>query len=252
MSKKQNKKFEIDLFDDVANIFLKDREFTDQIIHNYLSPAITPIANLFRGRLLECGCGVGYFGKFFLKQFKDLMVTGVDISSRMVELAHDPKEKYTAITADLENKKIFSNNTFNVALCPGVLHHFPDIDTVFKNITFWLDKNGILIIIEPNGSSPVNWASKLLRDFISVFLGEDWVFRKKLATPNETDHSISTYMNYLKSYDYEILVYKTMIFRSAPAWNLLTVKQLLYWFIFLFTKGTKFGGSSVLIIAQKR
>ncbi len=150
-------------------------------------------------RVLEAGCGTGAFARHFIRYLQGRAVweiTGVDIAPAMIAWnARHPQEHFHSIVGDLENAALFAPETFDLAVCPMVLHHFPDPRVVLRNITAWLKPGGCLYIIEPNGSSPVNRLSKFIRKCLERIMGLDYT--RRFASVNETDHTMRAYMRWL-------------------------------------------------------
>jgi len=101
------------------------------------------------------------------------------------------------------------NNYFDIILCPFILHRFPTLDKVFSNFAKWSKQNGYIILLDLNGSNPVNRLSKIIRHFLEFIFNKEFVISYKLATPNETDHSVTTYINFLRNMGCEILFFGT-------------------------------------------
>lgn len=141
--------------------------------------------------ILEAGCGAGHFGKR-MAQIGHTVV-GADLSPKMIEQAKkDSPENFTALVGDLENNNLFEQNQFDIVFFGNTLHHFPNYRKVISNANFWLKKNGRIIIVEPNGSNPVNFISKVIGKILLKFIG----MQKSLGTPNEIN---LTYGNLKKS-----------------------------------------------------
>jgi len=102
-------------------------------------------------KILDYGCGLGEVTLSYAK--KGINVTGIDISKERIKLCKDNAkklgiEKYAKYYAmDAEHSK-FKNNSFDIILCCGVLHHL-DIKNVFKELSRLLKKDGIIICVEP-------------------------------------------------------------------------------------------------------
>jgi SAM-dependent methyltransferase len=143
--------------------------------------------------VFEAGCGSGAYGIRLARL--GYAVTGVDISPAMIayarHLARQFHVKYRTQVGDL--LKIGSNpQKYDIVLCPGVLHHFPDLQGVLNSLAKRCKKNGRLVLVEPNGSHPVLFLSERIRRSI-------WPFSsmKSLASPNETNHRVSAYLRCL-------------------------------------------------------
>ncbi len=207
MGRKQIKKYEIEVFDSIADS--STYEISVGNLYKLISDSIRKHKIQLKGSMLEAGCGTGAFGKQLLKTFKDLKIIGVDISPKMVKRANDGTNKYHAITGDLENGHLFKPRSLDFIYCPFVLHHFPSLDKVMKNYSKWLKPKGFIIIIEPNGLNIISRFSKLLRVVIEKTLGKQYIIEHQLATPNENDHEPNFYLSSLKENNFKTNLCKT-------------------------------------------
>jgi SAM-dependent methyltransferase len=258
MPKKQIKQYETQFFDVVAehghyelqSESLYSRLF-QTIKHHQLSP---------NGMALECGCGTGAFGRRFLTEFPDLTnIIGVDISERMIDVCRSQNiSRYSPMLGDLEDSSLFTSNQFSLIICPFILHHFPTIDHVTQNIGTWIKSGGLLILVEPNGSSPVSFMFKLARKLLEKLMGPKWIIDRGLATPNETDHSVTKYKDALKAIGLEVINIETFtlsqpISRPKSLIGIISLlKEKMVKVLDRILKGTHFAGSTVVIIAKKK
>jgi len=197
-SKQQDKEQELRMFDvDRTDAY----DLHDDAFHCAIEARMEHHAQpLFTGthRVLEAGCGTGAFCRHFIQRLKGRAVwetTGVDIAPAMIAWnERHPQEHYRSMVGDLEDAALFAPESFDLVLCPMVLHHFPDPQIVLRNLTAWLRPGGYLCIIEPNGSSPVNRLSKFIRRCLERIKGLDYT--RHFATVNETDHSMRSYLRW--------------------------------------------------------
>jgi ubiquinone/menaquinone biosynthesis C-methylase UbiE len=98
--------------------------------------------NTPNGHLLDVGCGAGEpFARWFLE--RDWKVTGVDFSSRMLELARHYVPQMTAIGADMCEVE-FDKSTFDAVIAIYSLFHVPrqrHLD-LFQKWQKWLRPDG--------------------------------------------------------------------------------------------------------------
>ena len=207
MTKTQNKKFEINLFDVLGKE--EDYEISVGPLHGYIAGILKDHSIKLQGTMLEAGCGTGVFGKQLLKHSPQLKVKGVDIAPSMVARANDGTPRYHALIGDLESSSLFKPKSLDYIFCPFILHHFPSTNRVVKNFSNWLKPGGRLIIVEPNGQNVISRLSKLFRKIVESTLGKEFVVKQQLATPNETNHTMSNYLATLKHYGFKLTYAKT-------------------------------------------
>jgi len=251
--KSQNKNDEVNFFTE----FSTDCDY-DIFTEDFYSKIIEPIKSIWpkleKIKMLEAGCGTGAFGKRFLKYFDNLEVIGVDITPKMVERANDGTKNYSAIVGDLE-KISFSDSFFDIILCPYILHHFPDISRVIENFGKWIKNGGFVIIVEPNGSNPVNRLSKIVRRFLELILGKDYIMKNKWATPNETDHSVRNYKKIFLKNKFKPIMINGFFINIKPNTDKVSIfvkmKVFLYDFFRILFPKNLFSANNVMIIFVK-
>ncbi len=207
--KKQDKLAELKMFDherhDDFNL-ASDQSFEmlDAMILKFC-----PEINKKKLRILEVGCGTAAFGMRLVEKFINVEITGVDIAPAMIEWVNKKNiGRYTGVVGDAEDPALFQEHSFDVVVCPLVLHHFPDVGLVLKNVSKWIKNEGIVVIAEPNGSSPAVRLFNQGRRCVECICGKEYASR--FATCNETTHSFATYKIFLEVNGFEILDRKVL------------------------------------------
>ncbi len=127
----------------------------------YLAQVSAYIAQ--KERLLEIGCGNGFFLEEALQQgFKD--VIGIEPSRKAIEKA-TPKIR-TKIREDFFNKRDFSANFFDVICVFQTLDHLFDPSATLKDCYEILKPGGVILAINHNVGS---WSVKLLGEKSPIF-----------------------------------------------------------------------------------
>lgn len=91
-------------------------------------------------KVLEIGCGDGYFGQM-LKQ-KNIDYTGCDISKRALEIAE--KRGLNTFLCEIKDKIDFPDNSFDYVVMSEFLEHIIDSEKILKE-TARISKNGVLV-----------------------------------------------------------------------------------------------------------
>lgn len=144
-------------------------------------------------QILEAGCGTGMFGRKILTHLKSrqITVTGVDVSNNLIDYLKSIKLKnYIPIHGNILSKTLFESETFDIIICPFVLHHLlrDELKIFIKNSYKWLKPEGYIIIFEPNGSNPILRGSNIIGRMYRFF------FRNtKYISPNERIYSCQFY-----------------------------------------------------------
>lgn len=99
-----------------------------------------------RGRLLEVGCGPG----FFLSAMRDMgwLVTGLEISEFAVRHATD--ELGLDVKLGAVEKGRFPDRSFDAILLGDVLEHMAEPMDALRTLRDWLKQGGVLIIAVPS------------------------------------------------------------------------------------------------------
>lgn len=93
------------------------------------------------GRVLEIGCGPGYFAERVRDEL-GAEVVALDVSPRMVELARG--RGLEALVGDVQRLP-FDRHTFDCGVANWVLHHVPDLDGGLTEIRRVLRPRGSLV-----------------------------------------------------------------------------------------------------------
>ena len=110
-------------------------------------------------RLLEVGCGEG--GNLKLMETGAAGAVGVDYSCAKVRWASRHVGHGRFVCAD-GHRLPFRNEMFDVILCRDVLHHVEDKRAVVNELVRVCRASGRIVIIEPNGRSPIMWLLGML------------------------------------------------------------------------------------------
>ncbi len=169
-------------------------------------------------RLLEVGCGNGYFTVQFEKICK---VTGIDISQWM--LSQNPVKTTHLMDA---RKMDFPDNSFDIVFCHETLHHMEDYQAVMREI-YRVTKQH-LVIIEPNNANPLLFLLGLLMSSERQSLKFSLRYVRNIAV----NHGFQV----LKAYSYGL-----MIPAATPVWMLpfargFNFKQPFGWENFVFAQ----------------
>lgn len=79
-------------------------------------------------RVLELGCGTGYYGMYFVDMCAEY--TGIDITPENIEIFNRKikeagRENVRAYVSDATNPADFPPGGFDVVLCLGPMYHLP-------------------------------------------------------------------------------------------------------------------------------
>ncbi|KLO24357.1 ubiquinone biosynthesis methyltransferase UbiE [Marinitoga sp. 1155] len=104
--------------------------------------AIGKIKNL---RVLDAGCGAGYYTKWLIDN-NAKEVVAIDFSKKMVEATKRKVEnKAHVLELDLNAKLPFNNNYFDMIVSALTLHYVKDLNFTLSEFKRVLKENGVLI-----------------------------------------------------------------------------------------------------------
>ncbi len=146
--------------------------------------------------VLDAGSGHGAWSKLLFDM--GYSVVGVDVSSFHMK---NSKQKYREVPftiGDLLHSP-FKKESFNVVLCSGFLHHFPDIKKIIAEIHRVSKGMGHILICEPNGSNIVY----RLTESCKHILPRQMLQNAGVDSLNETIHQYPTYIETLLALGYK-------------------------------------------------
>jgi ubiquinone/menaquinone biosynthesis C-methylase UbiE len=111
-------------------------------------------AHFKRIKLLDMGCGTGVFTSKLQQTKFDLY--GIDISSKSIDIATNKYQAINFSVGDIENTP-FNDESFDIVLLSGVLHHFNDFNKVIGECYRLLTKGGMLFAYDPHCNNPIMW-----------------------------------------------------------------------------------------------
>ena len=126
------------------------------VIAAYILPKINVLTRYVdirqQTRLLDVGCGNGFF-TFYFDKICD--VYGVDYSEKMLQM-NPVKKTFPMDASDLK----FEDNSFDIVFCHALLHHVEDIDRVIQEMRRVSKR--YVIILEPNRNNPLMFLFSLV------------------------------------------------------------------------------------------
>lgn len=86
------------------------------------------------GDLLDVGCGTGMVGRALRAAGCQAELTGLDISEQSLEVARRSGVYTTVRAADLQQPLPLEDDSFDVALCVGVMTYLPQTEAVWREL----------------------------------------------------------------------------------------------------------------------
>lgn len=110
-------------------------------------------------KVLDLGCGTGFFASKIKDIYPSAEVYGIDISKKALNLGRKKYKNITFIRADAEQEFPFKNNFFDLIISGEHIEHLKDTDTYLIEINRVMKKGGTLILTTPNLAS---WMNRIL------------------------------------------------------------------------------------------
>lgn len=190
-----------------AEFYLHDYDSAFQRVLNENKLKVYDLSNEGK-KVLDIGCGVGHIDGY-LKEEYNKEVIGIDFSGKMIELAQKKYKDIEFINISAE-KLPFKNNTFDVVICDGVLHHLKVqgiLEISISEIYRVLKPSGVLCVFDRNGS------------FLSGLLLKIALFGKKVFGLTKKEYPSSATKNEVPFGNKDIVKYIDNIFKIENKCN---------------------------------
>lgn len=108
-------------------------------------------------KLVDLGCGDGFFTQLLAKTVQAKKIYGIDIAKQAVTQAK--KLNINAVQMDLDSENLpYPANSIDLIFCGNIIELVADADHLLKEIKRILKKNGVCIVTFPNIAS---WLSRI-------------------------------------------------------------------------------------------
>lgn len=128
--------------------------FYDQRWPSYIQTSLQRLVRAVRlegsEKILNIACGTGALEALLVKRYKNLSITGVDISEGMLAVARSKLKMYPQVfftRADAVTLP-FGDETFDLAVCASALHYFEDPLALMKEIKRVVKKGGSVVMMD--------------------------------------------------------------------------------------------------------
>ena len=184
----------------------KEISFFDQFIeknHEYVGLSEKSYKKLFfelskslssqkqKIKILELGCGTGTFTKN-IYSLNNSKVFGCDISRKSIEKAISLYPEINFSVQDIENLS-FEDNSFDVVIFSGVLHHFDSLNNALTEAKRVLKKDGLIFSFDPNLHNLFFWLYRRKKS---------WFYSPQGVTENEEPLTKSKIRNAMKACEF--------------------------------------------------
>jgi SAM-dependent methyltransferase len=131
----------------------EDKEFFAKARVEYLAKRISKYGHS-PSKIVDFGCGTGSATTFFLKNFPEASILGVEISYKSIEIARN-RNKSERVHFALSNSQ-WADGSFDLVFCNGVFHHIrPEFRIeALASVSRALKPNGLFCFWENNPWNP--------------------------------------------------------------------------------------------------
>jgi SAM-dependent methyltransferase len=196
--------------------------FGDLVNKGYSNPFSRDLLQAIGGNkcILECGCGTGQLSHFL--QLNNNHVLGVDISINSLKLATEFKRRNNLVRSSFAQMNLFKlavkDESMDVVIAHGVLHHTPDARRAFQEIVKKAKPGGIVVIGLYNAVARIpTWVRAKLIPLLGPKI--DYVVRTQIRdekkrdiwindqyfNPHETWHTIDEVISWFREENVEFL-----------------------------------------------
>ncbi|MAF36665.1 hypothetical protein CL622_06130 [archaeon] len=116
-------------------------DYYQNLFNTEIFSRFEPIKTGSNLNILDVGCGTGYLEQFLAKQ--SARVTGIDISSKMLEQA---RAKFPAVDFKEADIYSFEAGQFDAVIANSFLHHCKDNQLILKKIAELVRPGGVLFV----------------------------------------------------------------------------------------------------------
>lgn len=109
-------------------------------------------------KVLEVGCGRGFYLKNFKKIWPDLNLTGIDLNEKYLKVASGfiSNSQVKLLQADVTSLP-FKDDTFDLVIASEILEHIENDEQAIAEIFRVLKPKGVVLITVPNKNYPFFW-----------------------------------------------------------------------------------------------
>jgi ubiquinone/menaquinone biosynthesis C-methylase UbiE len=107
------------------------------------------IGNVEGKKVLDVGCGEGYFSRFFAKAGAEIV--GIDLSEALIKAAKEEEERHPLgvkyFAADAADLSVLGSEVFDIVYCHFVLEDMPDYEGAIAEISRVLKTGGRFVVV---------------------------------------------------------------------------------------------------------
>lgn len=133
----------------------------------YILQAMSEIKSNENIKILDLGCGPGQLINELYENFKNIEITGIDFSDKMIEISKERNPKASHLKLDVaELNKL--KGKYDIIICTHSLPYYKEPEKVFKELSRLLKDNGRVFMGFASGD---NFYDKLALSFVKLTTG---------------------------------------------------------------------------------
>lgn len=110
-------------------------------------------------KVLDLGCGTGYFSNEIKQLYPSSTIYGLDVSKKAIAIGKNKYKNINLIVCDTEIKFSLKSNSFDLLISGEHIEHLRDVDTYLSEANRVAKKGATLILTTPNLAS---WLNRIL------------------------------------------------------------------------------------------
>ena len=173
------------LYDEIATKYMRKDVVQSSALarKSQLLAAMQPVLDKrgTLGTIVDVGCGIGAPGVFLNGRYTHYI--GLDQSAEMIEAGKQFNAGLSNVTLLADNVKESSvaDETADLILCVGVLHHMTGLDDVMQSMVRMAKPGADLVVIEPQNGNPLIQFMRWVRTKIDAGYSEEQIFFSEQA-----------------------------------------------------------------------
>lgn len=173
------------LYDAIAEKYMRKDMVPSSALarRSQLLAAMQPVLSKRKsvGTIVDIGCGIGAPGVFLDGRYTHYI--GLDQSAEMIEAGNlfNQTQEHVTLIADNVKASSVPDNTADLILVVGALHHMTGLDDVMQSMVRMAKPGADFVIIEPQNGNPLIQFMRWVRTKIDAGYSEEQIFFSEQA-----------------------------------------------------------------------
>lgn len=205
-----------------------DNKILDKVLSQEIDPAyarrsqliLTNITKQKPRKILDVGCGRGFYVTMCSKLLPDSEVYGIDTNPEYIAKATtiSQKQKNIRISEGSIYEIPFEKNTFDAIICSEVMEHLADEATALNEIKRVLKPKGRLYLTVPSAKFPILWdpLNWFLMKFFQTHVNKNIWWLAGIWADHERLYTLESLSSLVKTKGFEVRSSETILHYCWP------------------------------------